>query len=209
MATYVDICNSALIRLGIPIISSFADGTKAANVCSIRYTACRDIVLRMYPWSCATKRVVLAPSTTPPAYQFTFAYPVPSDWLRTLDVCSDTRGSQAYLGSRSNYELESNQILTNFNPCYLKYVYQVDNADQLDPECQNALACYIAYDISNPLLQDANLTKVLNEEFEASMTKAMNVNAQEETACMVIDNYDRARLGPGTFYGWPYDQGIG
>jgi hypothetical protein len=196
-STYVDICNSALTRIGLPIISSFSDGTPQANACSNRWQADRDIVLRMHPWTCATVRVALAPSATAPAFDYKYAFPLPSDFLRALDISNDPRGSEVFFGARPRFEIESGSVLFDSSILYLRYVNQVANASQLDPECANAMALYIAYDLAQLLLNNEALVKQLNEEFEGAMATARNVNAQEEQTCMVIDTFERVRLwGP-------------
>ena len=61
MATYtsVDICNSALIKIGADTITTIADDNKRANLCNERYKHCRDEVLRSHNWDCATLKVKL------------------------------------------------------------------------------------------------------------------------------------------------------
>jgi hypothetical protein len=195
--TFVDICNAALIRIGLPIIAGFTDGTNRANVCASRYESCRDIVLRMHPWSCATQRVQLASSTTSPAFDYQYQYPMPSDFLRELQVSSSPYMTDCTLASRPRYRIESGNILFDFPILYLLYVQRVTNANQLDSLCQQAMALYLAYDIAQLLLQNENLVGQLNKEFEGAMATARNVNAQENDRCFVIDQFERARLwGP-------------
>jgi hypothetical protein len=196
-STFVDICNSALIRIGVPTITSFQDGNAQANACNVRYQEDRDIVLRMHPWTCATKRVILSPSTTAPAFGWQYAFPLPADYLRIDDISNQPWGTQVYLGSRPPYAIESGSILFGWNTLYLRYISQVQNAAQLDAECANAIALYIAYDLAQLLLQNQTLVKELNEEFGAALATARNVSAQEQDTCLIMDTFDRARFsGP-------------
>ena len=202
--TYVDICNAALTRIGLPIISSFSDGTSQANACSNRYQSDRDIVLRMHPWTCATVRTMLAPSATTPAYCYTYQFPLPSDFLRVVEIRSDpgnypfyggdSFGGEGFLsGADPDYEIESGNILYDWPTIFFRYVQRVENAEQLDPECQMAMSLYIAYDLAQLLLQNENLVKQVNQEFEAAMATARNVNAQEQKSCMIIDHFEKVR----------------
>lgn len=97
------------------------------------------------------------------------------------------------MGARPEYKIESGNILFNYNTLYLVYINQVTNAGQLESLCTEAMALYIAYDLAQLLLQNENLVKQLNQEFEATMATARNVNADEQQSCMVIDTFERAR----------------
>jgi hypothetical protein len=208
--TFVDISNAALTRIGLPLISSFTDGTIEANACNLRWEEDRDIVLRMHPWTCATKRAVLSPSATKPAFEYLYAFPLPDDFLRVApDGVSDSgiASPEDFLGPRPDYRIESGNILygnANYaasgvtSALYLVYIAQVTDASQLDPECANAMAIYMAYDLAQLLQQSQSLVKQLSSEFEAALATARNVNAQEQQTCTVIDTFERWRIwGPG------------
>lgn len=54
----VDICNTALYRLGASSITALNDGTVEANAVSLRYDWCRRFVLRSHWWKSAMKRAI-------------------------------------------------------------------------------------------------------------------------------------------------------
>lgn len=59
----VEICNSALAKLGAESITSLSDTTRRAVLCNRQYDKIRKKMLRMHPWNFAIKRVWLSPIT--------------------------------------------------------------------------------------------------------------------------------------------------
>ena len=85
--TKVSICNEALNLCGASSITSLDDGTDNARRCATIYDQTRKSLIRMHPWSCCKKRVVLSPTTTHPTFGFQNAFPLPSDFIRLLVHC--------------------------------------------------------------------------------------------------------------------------
>ena len=67
----IELCSSALVKLGAEGISSFDDGSAEARVASRLYPLARDALLSTHPWSFATRQTVLARLATAPATTFT------------------------------------------------------------------------------------------------------------------------------------------
>ncbi|MEK9796979.1 MAG: hypothetical protein VW713_09580, partial [Alphaproteobacteria bacterium] len=82
----VSICSNALLLLGDAPISSFDEDNDRTRLVANLYSAKRDRVLRAHPWNCATKREVLSPDATAPAFDWANRFLLPGDWLRTLSV---------------------------------------------------------------------------------------------------------------------------
>lgn len=57
MATDLEICNAALMKLGAETISSFADNSKRAKLCKNHYERIRKEMIMYHPWNFALKRV--------------------------------------------------------------------------------------------------------------------------------------------------------
>ncbi len=71
--TEADICNRALrkIHASDVVLSTFrSDNTKAAKVCAQFYDDARATVLRLSPWSCIMKRILLASNAWAAAYAY-------------------------------------------------------------------------------------------------------------------------------------------
>lgn len=116
MATSVSICSNALLRLGAQTIASLSESNDRARIAAGLYETVRDSTLRSHPWNCAVKRVVLAPDTAVPAFDFTAQFTLPSDWMRTLQVGQD--------GFEVDYRTESGKIMASGTSLPLRYIWR-------------------------------------------------------------------------------------
>ena len=89
MASKVDICNSALRKLGVERINSLTEDNSRAKVCNDRYDILRDEMLRSHPWKFAIKRTTAAAILAVPLFDWEKQYQLPSDCLRVLRVNDD------------------------------------------------------------------------------------------------------------------------
>lgn len=102
--------------LGDKSFNDFADGSVRAAAAGNLYPTVRDMMLRSHPWNCARARLSLAPDVTAPAFDWSYRFLKPADWMRTLSV-----GESGY---EVDYIEEGRYILSNDNPCLLRYVFQ-------------------------------------------------------------------------------------
>jgi hypothetical protein len=167
-SSFVAIANSALTKLGAQIITDLTEDSKEARLCSARIYEVRDIVLRMHPWNFATKRVILAPVTENPAFQFN----LPDDWLRTLQVYPESE----------DYKMEGGKILANVDTIELVYTYRVANPALIDSLCAEVIACYLAYDISYALIQTGQVQEQLYSLYQEKLRQAKSIDAKEDPA---------------------------
>lgn len=168
--TNISICNEALNLCGAKSIISFEDGTENARRCAALYDSTRKELLRMHPWSCATKRVILAPSATPPVFGYKNAFPLPKDFLRLYDPKTQC------------FKLENRHILANQDSIQLVYIYDNDNEETWDSLLASAMALYICSKIAKPITgsqaeADSAYQKLLN-----LMKQARAINGQEQPA---------------------------
>ena len=85
-ATSVDICNSALHKIGAKRITSLSDDTKQAIILNDRYDALRKEVLRSHPWNFSIAYVALAATANTPVWpEWSHEFLLPSDVLRVLE----------------------------------------------------------------------------------------------------------------------------
>jgi hypothetical protein len=103
MATDVSICNVALALMGHQEqITALSENTTAGRLCNLLYEPARDAMLREHTWNFAIRRTTLPASSTTPNHEYTYQYPLPSDWLRMVRTEDEALG---YIG---DYRLESN-----------------------------------------------------------------------------------------------------
>ena len=171
-SSFVAIANSALTKLGAPIITDLTEDSKEARLCSARIYEVRDIILRTHPWNFATKRVILAPLVDSPVFGYNFAFNLPTDWLRTVAIYPESE----------DYKMEDGKILANVNELELVYIYRVTNPALIDSLCAEVIACYLAYDIAYALLQTGQVQEQLYKLYEEKLRQAKSIDAKEDPA---------------------------
>ena len=79
--TKLSICSDSLIMLGASPLSSFSEGTDAAQICDRLYDDMLVQLLCKFPWSFTLKKSQLARLADAPASEWTFAYALPADLI--------------------------------------------------------------------------------------------------------------------------------
>jgi len=111
--TDVTICSAALQLLGENTITSFADGTTQAGICSQLYPDTRDQVLALYPWSFSLKKVDLQRSSTSPVNEWNYAYPMPSDSLTLVPRAVFSSSAVGAVPITGGWEIYDSEVQTN------------------------------------------------------------------------------------------------
>ena len=166
----VDICNSALQRVGATTILSISDNSPEARACSVAYDSNRRDELRKFKWNFAIKRVVLAPDATAPAFDYTYAFSMPSDCIRVL------RPATADL----DWQVEGRKILTNDSATLnLRYIADITDATQFDPSFYNVICAALAIDLVERLTQSNQKKQLLMKDYDEAIVLAKRANAFE------------------------------
>jgi hypothetical protein len=172
MATAVSICSNALLMLGANPINSFDDPVDRARLASNLYPDARDAFLRAHPWNAAVKRVALAPTTTAPVFDYAYAFNLPSDWLRTLQVGEYRR--------EPDFKHEGRQILCDENPLYLRYVYRNDAESSWDSMMVQGMTLAMAWAMAYAITKSTTVAQLKEAEFRAFMKQARAVDGQDD-----------------------------
>ena len=178
MASEVDIINSAMNMIGASNIIERGEDSKAARVSNQRYDSIRDAVLRAHPWNCAVTRVNLAPDTDAPAFDWDYAFTLPTDpyCLRVLRL--------DYLDIE--FRVEGRKIVTNEQSINLIYIARVTDPNTYDTLLQEAIAARLAADVSYTLSQSTSLTQNMYSLYEQKLKEARFVDATEGTPGAVL-----------------------
>lgn len=169
----VDICNSALVKVGAARIISLSDDSEGARLCNEQYEKIRDEMLRGHPWNFATARVELAAVAEEPEFEYDFKFLLPADCLRVLGTDLDTS---------SDFKIEGRYILSYEDTIKIKYIKKVTNVGEMDTTFAEALALNIAQDICYTLSGSAALAELLYRKYEAKLREARSYDAQEGSA---------------------------
>jgi hypothetical protein len=212
-STVVQICNMALMRIGVSsLISSLSEASNEARACNVFYEQMRDYALRDYPWNFATKRVVLADAGTPPD-NWGFKYTYPSDCLRTKHII--TKGLRTPRNDqRIPFEIgnEGGQrvIYTNQDEAELMYTARVEDPTLFDPMFTSALAYLLASEIAMPLSVQPKVADqarsaynmVASSAAAASMNEGTEPPVPESELISIRGITDGEQPHSAVVYGW-------
>ena len=163
----VEIANLALMHVGDNTITSFSDGTAAANTINTVYETVRDSVLRDHTCNFAIKQATPSLDATAPIYGFNHRFDMPTDLIRLIELEDNPR-----------YKIEGRFILTDSNPINIKYVYKNETVTEYDSMFVQALAVRLAGTIAERLTQSSTLAEELIGLYRLHLKDAKSVDAQ-------------------------------
>jgi len=120
--TKLTICSDALILLGASPLSSFSDGTDAAQICDRLYDDLKDSLIASYPWSWSFKKAQLARLTGSPVSEWKYQYQMPGDALAGVRAVFNTNAA----GGRPiqhGWEIHDSHLDTNEEYIWVDYQY--------------------------------------------------------------------------------------
>lgn len=170
----VSICNLALQKLGAARITALSDDSRNARAVGFAYEHIRDRELRAYVWSFAKKRVVLAPLVDAPAFDFNYAFALPSDYLRAIPP------AQTNIDWRFETQDGVRVLLTNDGDAVnFLYIARVEDPTLYDPLFVDALAAKLAWHLCEEITQSNEKKKDAQAEYRAAIAEARRTNALE------------------------------
>jgi hypothetical protein len=194
-ASETTICNIALGKLGARRIIALDEESVEARACLLHYAETRDEVLRAHRWNFAIRRETLTQNATPPAFDWMFAYQLPVDCLRVLQVNRFERGRRIRA-----WEVAGRLLLTNDETAFVRYIVRVTDCNQFDALFVEALALKLASKIARPLTGSGPLSGEMLTEYEkltggrARRTDAFE-DSPERTPAWVNSDLVTARYG--------------
>lgn len=125
--TDLSICSDALILMGASPLSSFTEGTDAAQACNRLYPDLRDMLISRYPWSWSIKKAQLSQLVQDPLNEWLYAYQLPGDMLSgVIALFPDATVDQPPL--RYGWEVYEDKVYTNLKTVFVDYQYSVDES---------------------------------------------------------------------------------
>lgn len=172
--TQLETINTALIKLGGFKITALNDGSAEADIAAALYPPVRDALLSYYPWGFAVAQVILNTPSTPPVADYTYAFALPNDHLRTLSI-----GTGGH-GGGGSYRLAGNRIETNLPEITLTYIQRVSETAQT-PSFDLVLIAKLAAEMCVPLTENASRAEILYRLSEQELARARSIDAQQDT----------------------------
>ena len=178
----VDVCSRALIMIGADPITSFDDGNNEALIASNMYEDIARASLVNKRWRFATNQVILNRLTEVPTGSYYAAYQLPSGWLMThaVTVNDNPIEYQTYGDKLFNNASSSDELVLDFT-------YRAE--EQYWPSYFTVAVEYeLAVVFAVGLARDQQLAQLMSQQAIAAMTKARNLDGQQQTTRKLITN---------------------
>lgn len=180
MSSKVQIAKMALQHIGdrYDITSLDEDSTEAEQV-NLMYGATRDKLLRMHPWTFATKFSTPSPlvGAVPKRWSFAFAYP--SDCLKMIEITNPLGYNLPPVKFRTGTIATQKVILTDTDEPELQYIFRNDDPTTYDPSFVMAFSYMLAAYVAIPLTGDRGLKSDLMREAMVEVDVARQEDSNE------------------------------
>lgn len=203
-----DIANQSLSLLGDGgQISSYDENSTAAIAIRTHYDTVRKGLLRSHRWNFARARAQLTASATAPAFDWSYAYPLPVTCLRLLKL-----NGRATLQDGDTFEIEGRSLLTNEDEAKIVYVQDVTDPDLWDSLFVEAMVLKLAAAVAVDVTDSFEKQRSLEGRYEGlKLPEALRVDANESKSRVIQPGEDSALLasrgvalpylGSGKIYG--------
>lgn len=170
--TDVEICATALTRLGMEPISSFGDGTAEAIVASHEYPKAKRAYLTARSWEFNRKYARLNRLVEAPLEQWQYQFQLPNDYLHLLEIAAPWRVPYALAGEA--------RLLADIADVAI--LYQADLDESLFPPLfEDALIWAVAERICLSLNENTERQRAASERFQMAdmVASARHAMAQQ------------------------------
>lgn len=200
MASVVEICNSALLKIRSNSINSLDESSVAAQACKLEYPTVRDQVLKDFDWGLNnTTKALQALTVTVHGWAYTWRYP--NDCLRINKLMRDTEAISADSGGyvvsdqfdhrfraigspKIKYRVVNANgekvIVTNEPNLYINYRSRVEDTSLYNSDIVTAISYLLAANLSIVLagVKDGRALRTDN----LALYTAFKNQAQEDSA---------------------------
>ncbi len=154
-----DICNAALGLVGAADLANYedaADRSTEALKCRRYYPLIREVVFEAHPWKCISRRVSLTATTTAPAWGYSYAYPLPADYVRMVGMDDPRR----------KYKVQGRILQTDESPADLEYVWLDADTTHYSGMLIRCLVLNLAYELALALTRDPAVADQVKMDLE-------------------------------------------
>lgn len=150
------VCSDALLLLGARPITSFNEGTDAANLCDRIYPGVKKSTLQAYRWAFSMKKVQLARTINTPVNRYKYEYVLPSDRLGTINNAYNSLENGA--SSFTDWTIQGNKLLTDAETVVVDYQYEVLESE-MPAYFVQLLKYMMAWHLSEPVTDQVTKTQ--------------------------------------------------
>lgn len=188
------VANMAATTLDERHVTSLDDDTSLGRFLASQFGFARDELLRLYPWTFARARAILAPKDTSPSFGWRYQYELPADCLRVLPITCDGQHN----GRPVPFEREGRLVLTDAGTALrVKYVRRVTNAAEFEPLFARALGERLALLAATRITGKNSYVSKAAALYQSALDDAFRIDALDSGTTEEQNRYDiiDARLG--------------
>jgi hypothetical protein len=175
-ASWTQICNRALGRLGTASIDTLDEGTRNAEYCQRFLPQAVEDVLGRYGFRFSRRRARLAPDAERPEFGWRRQFNLPVDCIRLIAVYGGS-GSVADETERVPYGVENGKILADAEELRIVYNFRPDDPDLMPSAVRNAVSVRLAGLLSTALTSNEQLIALLASEYPQALAIAESEDA--------------------------------
>jgi hypothetical protein len=176
-ASWTQICNRALGRLGSETITDLSEGTQNSEYCGRFLPEAIEHILGQWDFKFARRRLRLAPNSEKPAFGWKEQFSCPMDCIKLVKVYGG-RSEKPEESDCVPYEVENGRILTDAEELRIIYIARPDDPNQIPQSMTKAISTHLAYLLSTPLTSSEQLTGLIAAEAQAAIEIAKKEEAQ-------------------------------
>lgn len=198
MADKLAIWKQALVHLGSAPIASLTDSVQSVNVFNSAWLGVVEEAFSEGDWNFAKKSVGLTQSGTP-AVGWTYAFPYPDDYLRTVEVSDSALFNHPFI----TFQDQGGELYGNNPNLYLRYISNEKIAYETTWPTMfwRYVAIKLAYETCERITQSSAGQDRLERRLMLGLRKAKSVDARNEQNSVLDEgSWLRARrggVGPG------------
>lgn len=174
MASQIQLCNLAIVRLGGNPITALTDGTTEANLCNILFSQIADEVMVEGSWTSTIRRASLAATTDTPAFEYTYSYQLPVDpfCLKVLNIDENLPGT-------IDYRIEDDRLLTDSTSVKIRYIARLTATGDWDTLLARAFVARLASELAYPLTGNAAKAQAEMQRYNQFLLEGLAINGQQ------------------------------
>lgn len=177
----IALCAAAIVKLGAMPIASFEDATPEADAAARLYPIVRDSMLASHPWSFALEQRELTLDSTPPVADFSAAFILPEDCLRTLSAGYPASGRGVV------YRIFGDRLHADADRIVLSYLRRPPEAVFPSFFC-SALIARLAAELCLPITESSSRAELLYRLASAELQLARLQDSQQSTPQRIEDD---------------------
>lgn len=156
------IANRALNLIGETALQDFTGTSESTQNITIQLPSVVQSVLSQHTFKCARKRTSLAAVLDAPAYGYRYAYQLPSDYCRIVEV-----------NGTEDFSIEGDKLLSNDTGIFITYIALPETPQTLTPAIQECIVYLLAHTLARTTTTNDNLAVILYQQYTALLAQAI------------------------------------